>query len=404
HWYASDGKELKDIAFTYEENAVKKPYDASGFQKRNGVQMKNKKDGITLFMQMTGLKLPYQEVPKYQRKLRNIMAYNPAAKIQEFIKESVLEEHDVNFDKLKEAKKNIEQINSSLEQIDQELKDLESILADYAEHDKKALRLKIDDIKSKYKKLIQCRKDIREAEDIIKECRITCETLAKTLREQNQEIEEIDRYYSETKRALRDLDASKAIDALRQLIHTYEEQLAVLDREKESLEIFQRRAQEVTGCLRESGAALEDANLAGLLVSKDIETAEKQSFIDALKEAVQDHRDWLIEEKTLLKKELEDIQKGCTEQTDIIENCNKNRTDYSRVREQLELIKEINLEFRRQGIHDEAHMACEYVVELKDENWRNAIETFLGIHRYAIIVAPSSFDTANAVLDRSGHR
>lgn len=52
------------------------------------------------------------------------MAYNPAAKIQEFIKESVLEEHDINFDKLKEAKKNIEQINGSLEQINQELQDL----------------------------------------------------------------------------------------------------------------------------------------------------------------------------------------------------------------------------------------------------------------------------------------
>lgn len=106
YWYAMDGKTIADISFVYEDGSLIKPYDASGFQKKYGIQMKNKKDGITLFMQMIGLKLPYQEVPKYQRKLRNIMAYNPAAKIQEFIKESVLEEHDVNFDKLKEAKKN----------------------------------------------------------------------------------------------------------------------------------------------------------------------------------------------------------------------------------------------------------------------------------------------------------
>lgn len=404
HWYVSDGSTLKDIAFVYEEDAVKKPYDASGFQKRNGVQMKNKKEGITLFMQMTGLKLPYQEVPKYQRKLRNIMAYNPAAKIQEFIKESVLEEHDVNFDKLKEAKKNIEQINSSLEQIDQELKDLESILEDYDEHDKKSFQLKVDDIKIKYKKQMQCQREIREAEDIVKEGRITCETLEKRIREQYQEIDEIDRYYSETKRALRDLDVSKAIDASQQLIHTYEEQLAVLDVEKERLEIFQKRMQEAAARLRESGAGEMDANMAGLLVSKKIEAAEKQRFIDTMKEEIRKRRDHLIEERILLKKESEDIRKECIEQTEIIENCNKNRTDHSRVREQLELIREINLEFKRQGIPDEAHMACEYVVELKDENWRNAIETFLGIHRYAIIVAPSSFDVANAVLDRSGHR
>ena len=96
-WYAAEKKTLKDLDFTYEEKGQEKPYDASDFQKKNGLKLKNKKDGITLFMQMTGLKLPYQEVSAYQRKLRNIMAYNPAAKIQEFIKESVLEEHPVKF-------------------------------------------------------------------------------------------------------------------------------------------------------------------------------------------------------------------------------------------------------------------------------------------------------------------
>ena len=100
-WYVIDKKELKDVAFVYEEDSLVKPYNASGFQKRYGVQLKKKQEGIALFMQMVGLKLPFQEVSKYQRKLRNIMAYNPAAKIQEFIKESVLEEHDVNFDQQK---------------------------------------------------------------------------------------------------------------------------------------------------------------------------------------------------------------------------------------------------------------------------------------------------------------
>lgn len=212
YWYAMDGKTIADISFVYEDGSLIKPYDASGFQKKYGIQMKNKKDGITLFMQMIGLKLPYQEVPKYQRKLRNIMAYNPAAKIQEFIKESVLEEHDVNFDKLKEAKKNIEQINGSLEQINQELQDLDSILADFDEHDKKALQLKIDDIKIKYKELVECQREISEAEELIKKSVITCEDLERRIEEQDQEINDIDKVYSETRRALLDLDVSKAIE------------------------------------------------------------------------------------------------------------------------------------------------------------------------------------------------
>ena len=58
HWYTIDGKTIADISFVYEEDSVIKPYDASGFQKAYGVQMRGKKEGITLFMQMTGLKLP----------------------------------------------------------------------------------------------------------------------------------------------------------------------------------------------------------------------------------------------------------------------------------------------------------------------------------------------------------
>ena len=404
HWYAMDGKTIEDISFVYEEDSIIKPYDASGFQKKHGVQMKTKKEGITLFMQMIGLKLPYQEVPKYQRKLRNIMAYNPAAKIQEFIKESVLEEHDVNFDKLKEAKKNIEQINGSLEQINQELQDLDSILADYDEHDKKALQLKIDDIKMKYKELVQCQREIREAEELIKKSHITCEALTKTIHEQDQEIDDIDRYYSETRRALLDLDVSKAIMASEQLIGTYDEQLVKLNAEKEKLEIFQKQMQEIIVQLVELGVEVQNDNTVGMLTSKSMEVAEKQRFIDLLKEEIRGCRDKLIEDNILLKKELEAIHNECIEQNSIIENCNKNRTDYSNVQEQMELIKEINREFKKKGINEEAHMACEYVVELKDERWRNAIEAFLGIHRYAVIVSKEAFDAANAVLDQSKHR
>ena len=404
HWYALDGKRIADISFVYEEDSLIKPYDASGFQKKYGVQMKTKKEGITLFMQMIGLKLPYQEVPKYQRKLRNIMAYNPAAKIQEFIKESVLEEHDINFDKLKEAKKNIEQINGSLEQINQELQDLDSILADYDEHDKKAVQLKIDDIKIKYKDLVQCQRDIWEAEELIKRSSITCETLGKKIEEQNQEIDDIDKIYSETRRALLDLDVSKAIEASKQLIDTYEKQLTKLNDERERLEIFQQKMKEIIVQLSEMGVTIQNDNVLGRLTSKSLEVAEKQRFIDSLKEEVQECRDTLIEKNILLKKELEIVQNECIEQNNIIESCNKNRMDYSNVQEQVELIKEINRELLKHGINEEAHMAYEYVIELEDENWRNAIEAFLGVHRYAVIVSKYAFDVANAVLDKSRYR
>lgn len=404
HWYAVDGKRLSDLSFVYEDHSVRKPYDASGFQKKYGIQMKNKKDGIALFMQMTGLKLPYQEVPKYQRKLRNIMAYNPAAKIQEFIRESVLEEHDVNFDKLKNAKKNIEKINSSLEQIEQELKDLDAILKDYDEHDKKALRLKIDDIKHIYRGIVQVREKYTEAQDKIAENQTSCQILEKTLREENHSIEELENYYADAKSALREMDGSKAILASEQLIRGYENQMDVLRKEKEALEAFQSQLVRLADKLEELGRAPENRQMAADLISETADAAEKQLFVDNMKLLVQQARDALIGKNGVLDAELAQIRKDCIEQNNIIELCSKNRADYSSAREQTALIREINREFQKKGIREEARMACEYVVGLKDEAWRDAIETFLGVHRYAVIVPPSVFDLANEVMDRSSHR
>ena len=349
-WYVIDKKELEDISFVYKEDDIMKPYDASGFQKRYGVQLKKKQEGITLFMQMVGLKLPFQEVSKYQRKLRNIMAYNPAAKIQEFIKESVLEEHDVNFDKLKDAKKNIEQINNSLEQINQELQDLDAILQDYDEHDRKALRLKIDDIKILYKSIVHYQTKCREAEEIIDKNNIRCEELEKLISEGDKYVDEIDKYYSEAKSALRELDVSKAILASEELIHKWEEQLGILNKAKEELETFQKQLEEIVILLKECDTDFVDFDMVHKITARAIEVADKKQYIDSLKEEVRKCRDMQIQQKAILGQELSEIQSACVEQTQIIENCNKNKADYSYAKEQTELLAEINREFQKRGI------------------------------------------------------
>ncbi|MCD7834303.1 MAG: hypothetical protein LUH00_10020 [Lachnospiraceae bacterium] len=132
--------------------------------------------------------------------------------------------------------------------------------------------------------------------------------------------------------------------------------------------------------------------------------AEKQCYVDALRNAVSSTRDGMLQELGTIKKELSQVRDECIQQSRIIENCDKNRADYSYAGEQLGLIGEINRALQAKGVAGEARMACEYVSDLKDEGWRDAIEAFLGVHRYAVIVPPEAFDAANAVMDRSRHR
>ena len=404
-WYAADNKTLKDLKFTYEEKGTLKPYDPSDFQKNNGLKLKQKKEGIVLFMQMTGLKLPYQEVANYQRKLRNIMAYNPAAKIQEFIKESVLEDHPVKFDKLKEAKKNIEQINLSLEQINKEIKDLDEILQFYAEYDRMEARIIADDIKLKYKELLNWQEKLNAAEETIRKNGLICEELEEKIGRENADIKEMDTRYTEVKNAMVSMDVSRTIDASMKKIEDIKEQLKKLRKEAETLEAFQRKMEEVSDILSGSKEdnLIDRERLEGLS-DATVEAADKQIFLAHLKKSLSSERDHVRDELTLLKPELERIAGECRKQTDIIEACNKNQPDFSFAREQKALAGEINREFAAQGIDQEARLACEYVIGITDEEWRNAIEAFLGIHRYAVIVPPEVFHIANEVMDKSGHR
>ncbi|MDE7300099.1 MAG: hypothetical protein K2N94_14985, partial [Lachnospiraceae bacterium] len=60
----------------------------------------------------------------------------------------------------------------------------------------------------------------------------------------------------------------------------------------------------------------------------------------------------------------------------------------------------INREFAQRGIASEAKLACEYVIGLTDESWRDAIEAYLGKRRYTILVEPEYYEIADDVLNR----
>ena len=153
YWYGIDGMTIDRLSLVYEQDGVKKPHDSVSFEKAYKVPLYGKKQGIEFFMQMVGLRLPFNEVSRYQRKLRNIMTYNPNAKIREFIRESVLEEHDINFDKLRDAKNSIDEITRRLDLINHEIADLDDILTKFSDMDRLETRLFINKIKLVYRDL-----------------------------------------------------------------------------------------------------------------------------------------------------------------------------------------------------------------------------------------------------------
>ena len=160
--YVMDKKSLDQVEHLYMKDGAKIPYSAQQFQKEYGVTLLLKEPGIQKFMQMTGLKLNPNQVGGYLRKLRGIMSYDPNAKIDKFIRESVLEERNVDFTKLIEAKGNIERLNETFSMIQAEIGELELILKEYDTYENEKNRLLADDVKKVYRTVKRLTVEIEE--------------------------------------------------------------------------------------------------------------------------------------------------------------------------------------------------------------------------------------------------
>lgn len=161
--YVIESKTLLDINHTYEQDGLTFSYSASELQKLYGLKMMDVKDGLSKFMQRTGLRLNEQQLAAFRRKLRSIMSYDPNAKIDQFIRESVLEEKKVDFSKLVAAKNNIDALNANFAIIDAEIKELEGIIALFDELTRAKNVILADDVKIAYRKFLKCQKTLEEA-------------------------------------------------------------------------------------------------------------------------------------------------------------------------------------------------------------------------------------------------
>ncbi len=158
--YVMDKTTMEGMEHTYQAAGVKVPYSASELHKKYRLTLMNREQGLPKFMQMTGLKLSIHQMPTYLRKLRGIMSYDPNARIDQFIRESVLEERNVDFKKLIDAKENIERLNASFEMIQQEIEELDGILGKYDAWENERNRLLADDIRRVYKSQKDLNKEI----------------------------------------------------------------------------------------------------------------------------------------------------------------------------------------------------------------------------------------------------
>lgn len=403
--YVMDGKKLEEISHTYEENGHLCPYSASQLQKRYALTLLNREQGLPKFLQMTGMKMSLSQLPAYLRRLRGIMSYDPDARVDRFIRESVLEEKNVDFTKLIEAKANIERLNHTFQMIEGEISELEKILAEYDTWDTEKNRLLADDIKLVYKRKTGLARDIESLKQRQELAGRQKEEAASILQTIERRSEEVDRRLIQAQVNLNSMDCAK-------MIGEEERHLEELGKEKkqfleamQDLEYFQTKVSEMMFLIGEEGERIANRQiLSGLCERTRFSVVEKEEAVEQLKYALEEKYDQTVRRMGGVEQELTALSSRLEEQLRNAEEYRKHRTVYEQIPHYVGLREEINEEFRRRKLPAEAKFACEYVIGLTDESWRDSLEAFLGPRRYTILVDPEYYDIADDVLNRSQYR
>ena len=402
--YVMDRTSMESVEHTYEENGLTIPYSPQLLQKRYRLTLMNREQGLPKFLQMTGLKLSLSQLPTYLRKLRGIMSYDPNARIDQFIRESVLEERNVDFGKLIEAKENIGRLNENFAIIQQEIDELDGILSEYDTWESEKNRLLADDIRIAYKKMKDLTQEIGRQEKERSLAQRRKEDLEKELKILEGRRSGIDAQLIQAKVSLEQMDSSRMIMEEKRRLDALEEEKRELLEKCRRLEFFQTAVSEMMNRFFEEGEQIEDKESLSSLCRQDWPASRKAAAAAGFRQRLDRIYDEAVKGIAAAEIELDKIGRSLDVQHRIIEECKKHRNNYGQIPEYTGLRDEINREFEKRKIPSKAQFACEYVISLKDEEWRDAIEAFLGPRRYTILVEPQYYDIADDVLNRSEHR
>ena len=337
---------------------------------------------------------------KFFRLIPKALAFKPIDDIKDFVYSYVLDEKEVNIDVLRENVRTYQDLERTLESVKKRMSKLEQI----EKHHDEVLDCEKKDHMYEY--------FLQQAQlDITKETVQNTESQIRTEEYRLQEIQnslaQLEREWTkkqEMETSLRvELKQNKEFLAL-------EEQKKELERlqgeERNSLEGKRelmrsvRKASDAAGkllevsdvdaCIREYGDSLKQLeNLSDIAEMKQL-TEQVIRYKTTMYGKLQRKMAEIQVEVNSRRQEREELDRK-------IDRLEKKKLTYPEgVERVMAAVKE---EFARIGRKPEPYVLCE-LLEIKDEQWRNAVEGYLNTQRFYILVEPESFDIALGIYDR----
>lgn len=328
------------------------------------------------------------------------LAFKPIDDIKDFVYSYVLDEKEVNIEVLQENVRTYQDLERTLESVKKRMSKLELI-------------------EKHHEEVMDCERKDRMYEYFLQQAEldITKENIRKTEAQMHEEEYRLKEVQRDLDRLGRERDQKQEMETnlrveLRQNkdFLALEEQKKELDRLRSEERRFLEEKKELTKSVRKAvdcATKLLEVSDADECIQeyrtllKNIESVADIAGMKQLTEKVIRYKNTMygkIQRKMAeVQVELNSRRQEREELTRKIGRLEKKKLTYPEGVERV--MTSMKEEFARIGRKSEPYVLCE-LLEIKDEQWRNAVEGYLNTQRFYILVEPESFDIALGIYDK----
>ena len=339
---------------------------------------------------------------KFFRLIPKALAFKPIDDIKDFVYSYVLDEKEVNIEVLRENVRTYQDMERTLDNVKKRMKKLEHIqelykrVQEYMEKDQMygyfLKRSELDMIesqlgsnetakKSEEVRLFQANNQLEMLEKERKEKQEIATNIRVELRH-NQEFVALEEEKKELERLENKQKSAREEEK--------ELQKSVIQAARDSEGLLRAAGTEPFSCIREYRKQLQT-------LDGDVNIAEIKSLTDEVIHFKQKRYGELQEEQAQLKIQL---NQNHTEREKVSKKINKLKRKKLTYPSGVELLVEsVQEELAALGRETQPGVLCE-MLEIKDEEWRNAVEGYLNTQRFYVLVEPENFDIALGIYDR----
>lgn len=345
---------------------------------------------------------------KFFRLIPKALAFKPIDDIKDFVYSYVLDEKEVNIEVLRENVRTYQDMERTLDNVKKRMKKLEKIqelrqrLQERMERDQMyeyfLKRSDLDLVEGKIRSIDAAKKNeevrLEQAKvqlEMLQKERAEKQEIATNLRVELRHNQEFVALEEEKKELERQLE--KRRNAL-QDESELKKSVAKAAKDSERLLMGVKDAggdsQELISCVREYRTQLQkldsEANVAALKSLTDDVIHCKQKYFAGL-------------QGELAKLQIQ-LKQNHAEREKLNKKISKLKRKKLTYPSGVELLTEtIQEEFARLGREIQPGVLCE-MLEIQDEEWRNAVEGYLNTQRFYVLVEPENFDIALGIYDR----